>query len=585
MQNVITQIAVNTVNSLTAAVTAGYRGGLGVNKVLTNPRFVNKEREMDQFHVTYGPPGCGKTTNMAARARQFVAEYGSHAVLIASLTKAAATEIASRDTGVAKQNVGTLHSFCLRQLGMPPIAEVEAKKWNSEYPHWYVTPADEQQEKEPRSRGLFEITGDDLLEECGVLRARMIPPDQWGIQSEYGGGLIRFWSKWCEWKDDCGFLDFTDLIEHAVDRVKLPPRGCTILLFDEAQDYSALEFKLCMQWGEHADHVRFTGDPDQNLYQWRGADPHVFMGDAIPRENKSVLSQSYRVPGAVRDYAMSWIRQIHDRDDIQYQPTDKPGTVERTWSNWMQPDGDVFGMVEQAEQSGEDLMVLTACNYMLHPTISELRRRGVRFHNPFRRKNGSWNPLRVGGKRTSAADRLLRFMNLSMESDPATLKEWLEPLEAKILDKGAKARAKNLEVGLDLGALRDLFQEESDFMHAMDGNLEWYRDHVIGSRQKAFTYPVQVVQNYAPGDSSRAQKIAALTGKPRVIVGTCHSVKGGEADNVLVYPNISWAAKQGFDDSPDPVIRQFYVGMTRAKKALYLGDALRGRKHHSVEWL
>lgn len=435
------------------------------------------------------------------------------------------------------------------------------------------------------TKSLFEITGDDLLAESGLLRARMIPQDVWAKASEIGGEFMRFWQAWCEWKDDCGFMDFTDLIEQAVEMCKLPPRGCTILLFDEAQDYSALEFKLCMQWGDHADHVRFTGDPDQNLYEWRGADPHVFMGEAIPRENKSVLSQSYRVPGAVRNCAMEWIRQIVARDDVQYQPTDQAGSVEQVWSNWMFPDGDVFEMVDRCEQSGEDMMVLTACNYMLAPTVSELRRRGVRFHNPFRRKQGSWNPLRVGGKKTSAVDRLIRFLNLSLESDPATIREWLDPLESKILDRGAKTRAKNLEVGLDLGALRDLFLEESDFMHAMNGNVSWYRDHVIGSKQKAFTYPAQVVTNYAPGDSSRAQRVAALTDKPSVIVGTCHSVKGGEADNVILYPNISWSAKQQYDDNPDPVIRQFYVGMTRAKKALYLGDAMRGRKHHSVEWL
>ena len=122
-------------------------------------------------------------------------------------------------------------------------------------------------------------------------------------------------------------------------------------------------------------------------------------------------------------------------------------------------------------------------------------------------------------------------------------------------------------------------------MHAMSADVEWYRDHVVPSKRKPFTYPAQVVLNYAPGVVGTAQRVQALTDKPNVIVGTCHSVKGGEADNVMLYPNISWAASRQFKDDPDSVIRQFYVGMTRAKKALHLGEAIRGRKHHAVEWL
>ena len=96
---------------------------------------------------------------------------------------------------------------------------------------------------------------------------------------------------------------------------------------------------------------------------------------------------------------------------------------------------DLHEMIPEAEENDESLMVLTACNYMLHPLVGELRRQGIRFHNPFRRKHGGWNPLRVGGKNLTAADRLIRFMSLSTESDPATITAisstaWGEPSAA-----------------------------------------------------------------------------------------------------------------------------------------------------------
>jgi superfamily I DNA/RNA helicase len=50
-------------------------------------------------------------------------------------------------------------------------------------------------------------------------------------------------------------------------------------------------------------------------------------------------------------------------------------------------------------------------------------------------------------------------------------------------------------------------------------------------------------------------------------------VKGGEADVVFLYPDVSWAGKQEWDavgPRRDSVRRLFYVAMTRAREGLYL---------------
>ena len=39
--------------------------------------------------------------------------------------------------------------------------------------------------------------------------------------------------------------------------------------------------------------------------------------------------------------------------------------------------------------------------YMLQPMIQVLRKKGIPFHNPYRKANGLWNPLLVG-RRTSS---------------------------------------------------------------------------------------------------------------------------------------------------------------------------------------
>ncbi len=62
-----------------------------------------------------------------------------------------------------------------------------------------------------------------------------------------------------------------------------------------------------------------------------------------------------------------------------------------------------------------------------------------------------------------------------------------------------------------------------------------------------------------------------LQAVPKIIVGTIHSCKGGEADIVNLFPDISFAAwRQQMEDPEmeDALYRMFYVGMTRARERL-----------------
>jgi DNA helicase II / ATP-dependent DNA helicase PcrA len=94
--------------------------------------------------------------------------------------------------------------------------------------------------------------------------------------------------------------------------------------------------------------------------------------------------------------------------------------------------------------------------------------------------------------------------------------------------------------------------------------LQWWRSHVKPELHQRTTYPARVV---CTGGAR------ALEQTPRLVVGTIHSVKGGEADVVFLFPDLSRAGDGAYQrrGAPrDAVIRLFYVGMTRARDALYL---------------
>ena len=56
----------------------------------------------------------------------------------------------------------------------------------------------------------------------------------------------------------------------------------------------------------------------------------------------------------------------------------------------------------------------------------------------------------------------------------------------------------------------------------------------------------------------------------RTTIGTIHSVKGGEADNVILLLDVTKSVKENIQLNPDSEHRAFYVGCTRAKKSLHI---------------
>ena len=65
----------------------------------------------------------------------------------------------------------------------------------------------------------------------------------------------------------------------------------------------------------------------------------------------------------------------------------------------------------------------------------------------------------------------------------------------------------------------------------------------------------------------RGEKFNAI---PRINLSTIHGSKGGEADNVILYTDLSPAAQKASEASPDDLHRVFYVGVTRTKQNLFL---------------
>jgi len=56
-------------------------------------------------------------------------------------------------------------------------------------------------------------------------------------------------------------------------------------------------------------------------------------------------------------------------------------------------------------------------------------------------------------------------------------------------------------------------------------------------------------------------------------VSTIHGSKGGEADNVVIFTDLSPAADAEMNINPDDLHRLFYVAVTRTKENLYIVES------------
>lgn len=514
----------------------------------------------DRTYHIIGPPGTGKTRYLAQQAENAVNARGSKSVLICSLTRAAAHEIAGRGTPVAEDNIGTLHAHAFRALGCPTIAETVVEEWNDkcESRHVLTDSKNNQSIIDAPENIIGQTEGDKCLSMVNILRAEMTPEDLW-----VNASAINFYQCWNDWKQENGYMDFTDLIENAIQEVPVHPSNPSVLLGDEAQDWSKLEATLFREiWGKHADTVILAGDEDQSLYVWRGSDPHIFSEYPIPEENTKVLEQSYRVPRAVHKESQAWIRRIKNRTDVAYHPRDYEGYVRNDWDyTYINPEQ----MISEIESKDGTVMILASCGYMINNVCSFLRKAGVAFHNPYRTTNGGWNPLLSRKDSLSAADRLYAFLNPDNLNGgwarwtKESMQKWITPLASKgFLRHGVKemVKAGDFKVPACADDWTLIFEREDDILPCIDHNLDWYGKHVLQSKTGPMDFAVRIA------------KKGKLTEKPKVIVGTIHSVKGGEVDHVFVFPDISYAAKK--EGNMEGIIRMFYVAMTRAKKTLTL---------------
>lgn len=550
---------------------------------------------MAETYLVFGPPGTGKTERLSRYVAEAANRYDVRQILVCSYTRAAAEVIAGR-VDLPRSNVGTLHSFCYRALGSPQLTVQKESEFNKDFPRWRLSQGKADVDN-PYGDDREEITlGDTLLEKLDVLRARMVREELWPIH------VRAFARDWRTWKESNNLMDFTDLLEIAWRDCNHAPGNPAVGFVDEAQDCSRLQMALIEKWSRPMTTMILSGDDDQVLYSWCGASADAMLNLAIAEDHKRFLTQSYRVPAAVHDLASRWVRAIKRRQPKHYLPRREvlstengelclgavvPGELRHVNGTFKYPEP-VLHDARQYLDQGKTVMFLASCSYMLEPLKQVLRKESLPFHNPYRRKRIDWNPLTPGSKKkVHPIDRVLAFLrpNKSTWGTEASfwsrhqLHLWMECLSSQgTLKPGAKTAFEDWKDDHTQAELTDVlhwlepeamqgFWPFIDQMYENDDPspaLHWWLSRCLTDRKNKLAYPAQVAMRHGG---------AALIRKPQIILGTIHSVKGGEAEIVYLFPDLSQSGMRewlGSEEGKDNVRRMFYVGMTRARETLVL---------------
>jgi hypothetical protein len=276
------------------------------------------------------------------------------------------------------------------------------------------------------------------------------------------------------------------------------------------------------------------------IYRFSGAVPEDFRD--LRADWSHVLEQSYRVPQAVHKYALKLIRGLGARRaEISYLPTDVEGRMEA--NRRLFPDLDRDG----------SHMILCRCQYQIKRWQKYLTTKGVPWHNPYRDAPG-WNPTDSKlWKAVQTYDEIVRGLEVYAHDVQRMM--------------GLMSVAGNLEPGIKTQRKKIMPNPYDKLDHFSLSDRGWFTPEWF-----KFEKPLDALfglEGYA-GDLLRVRGREVVRDTPRVILGTIHSVKGGESDHVWLDTTSSPTIARSIMESQqarDDEIRLAYVAVTRSRQS------------------
>ena len=486
----------------------------------------------DKVEIILGPPGTGKTTTLLKLVDEHLLAGGDPMkVAFISFTRKSVDEARAR--AMAKFDLPkksfhlfrTIHSLAYYMQGMSQAMVLQKSHYKElgELLGMQMTGVQRQEQE------IYEmLEGDQYLfiESLSRLKCETLYDTWRSLNSDVEFERLEYFARAIkQFKLSKLIWDFTDMLQHYLESGQ-PPK-MELLIVDEAQDLSRLQWRIVEKLVGGADRAYIAGDDDQAIFRWSGADIEYFMH--LPRQNrKQILGHSYRLPMAIHSFSRALLGRMMERNDKSFTCTDEPGQVM------------FIDSIEHIDMSKGSWLILHRNGWPLKEVESDVRRMGY----PYQTQSYStdrdesvvaaalWERLRRK-ESISAAEAKIVLEQMSRHHAP----------KHKITRAGQYTLAELVSSGhIRTEVCTHIWHEALDLIE--QENIEYY---------------LAVRLRNEP-----------LLKTPRIKISTIHGAKGGEADNVVLFCDMSLKTFNAMESHPDDEVRVFYVGTTRARKNLYL---------------
>jgi len=437
----------------------------------------------------------------------------------------------------------TLHSLCFRALGMRKTDVFEGEKVQ-EWANYFGVRVTGRWSEDGTYTGFAD--GDRILMIDNLSRVRQV-----GLREQYDETRDAHLS-WtmiesaCDslerFKEEHALKDFTDMLTEFVNsNIEIP---LNVLVVDEAQDLSALQWRVVDKLAKTARRVIIAGDDDQAIYCWAGADVDHLVN---LKADVKVLDQSWRVPKAVQEIANQLVELVNHR---------RP----KTWRPRLGGDGIVERAVEfeSIDLSGDDIMILVRNDFVLKAVEGYLRQQAI-----FYEKKGH----------------------------PSIKKSWLNAIIA-----WEKLRTGDMVPVHDIRNVYDCMSSKIGVAHGYKKILGTYDDEMLMGIANLKSHAGLLVDSIWHDALDRipiGEREYILSARrngekfnlrPRVRLSTIHTAKGAEAKHVVLMLEVARLTDRECDVRPDDELRVWYVAVTRAKERLTLVEP-QSRNSLRCRWL